>query len=186
MSSKSRQELTNYFITLTTTIFAITSLITIYVSILVLKEERESQRPYITIINSPVVTINQSDNNQLTFVFTLGNVGQHPVATLHVQTIIVDSKFDKEPLHTDQFTFLNNIAQNDAKDLKIIIDNINLNAIKEHYIVMNLKYTDPIFEKIHEQIYYLKWYGIEDGKPQQIFHASKEDKDRIVNYLKKL
>ena len=88
--------------------------------------------------------------------------------------------------YTDQFTFLNNIAQNDAKDLKIIIDNINLNAIKEHYIVMNLKYTDPIFEKIHEQIYYLKWYGIEDGKPQQIFHASKEDKDRIVNYLKKL
>jgi len=186
MSIKSKQEFTNYFVTLTTIIFAITSLITIYISISAMKEKRESLRPYITFVKSPIVTISHNDDYELIFVFTLGNVGQHPVAALHIQTIIIDTKLDKEPLHTDQFTFLNNITQNDTKELKIIIEDIDKSAIKEHYIVMNLKYNDPIFEKTHEQIYYLKWYGIENGLPQQIYHASKEDKDKIVNYLKKL
>jgi hypothetical protein len=44
---------------------------------------------------------------------------------------------------------------------------------------------DPILEKKHEQLIYLRWLGITNGKPNLVFHASKEDKNRIIEYLGK-
>ncbi|HHV64805.1 MAG TPA: hypothetical protein GXX46_07025 [Peptococcaceae bacterium] len=188
MSSERQFNLSNIFITITTLIFAITSLITVYISLSAWKEERESVRPYLTFHSSPEVYFDQ--NGQLVFAFRFTNVGLHPVANLHCQTIIANSNLTSNPLHTDQYSLVNNIPQNAVADLIIYIkkDNqrINEQNLDEHFIIINLKYTDPILTKDHEQIIYLRWAGIENAKINPIFHASTEEKKQIIDYLGQL
>jgi hypothetical protein len=150
------------------------------------REKRESIKPYLTLSTSPIVNLN---NNQLVFSFKFTNVGIHPVASLHSQTIVTDCKLDRKPLHIDQYSLVNNIPQNSTVDLIFAIDvdssKIARENINQHYIIINLKYFDPILENKHEQIIYLRWYGITNGEPRLIIHATKEDKNQIVNYLEK-
>lgn len=183
MSSTQESNLSNLIVTITTIIFAVTSLITLFITVSAWKEEREAVRPYLTFYNSPVVDL----NDKLTFSFKFNNVGLHPASNLHSQTIIVDSSLKDKPLHTDQFSLVNYIPQNTTSDLVINIDlKFQLNNLNPHYIIINLKYNDPVLDQAHEQIIYLKWAGIKNGKPQPVFHASIDDKNRIVAYLSKL
>lgn len=188
MSDDHQVNMSNIFITITTLIFAVTSLITVYISLSAWRQERESVRPYLTFRNSPQVHF--KDNGQLVLSIRFTNVGLHPVASLHSQTIIVDSSLNKEPLHTDQYTLVNNIPQNAVADLIIYISGekkgISKETINEHYIIINLKYSDPILAKDYEQIIYLRWAGIKKGKINPIFHASQEEKNQIITYLSKL
>lgn len=188
MTREREQSISNLIVTVTTLIFAVTSMITVYISLSAWRDEREAVRPYLTFQNSPKVYFQNS--NQLAFSFKFINVGQHPAGSLHCQTLIVDSQLDSQPLHTDQYSMVNYIPQNMTADLIIKIDmeatGLHTEELKEHYIVINLKYADPVLEKQHEQIIYLKWAGVMEGKPTPIFHASREDKAKIVTYLKKL
>lgn len=187
MAGEREQNISNLIITITTLIFAVTSMITVYISLSAWRDERESVRPYLTFQKSPEVYFQNA--GELVFSFRFSNVGLHPAGNLHSQTMIVDCRLDCQPLHTDQFSLVNYIPQNSTADLIIKIDcaaaGLDSDDIPEHYIVINLKYSDPVLEKEHEQIIYLKWAGAMAGKPTPIFHASKEDKARIVNYLKK-
>lgn len=173
-------------IAITTLIFAVTSLITVYISISAWNNERESVRPYLTFSDSPVVYL---ENKHLIFSFSFYNVGFHPVASFYSQTLIVDCRLDDQPLHNDHFTLVNYIPQNTTTDLVIKIDleptNIDQYNIHPHFIVINLKYTDPILEKDHEQIIYLRWEGIDRKTLQPIFHCSIQEKDLILNYIEK-
>ncbi len=189
MSLERQQSISNIIVTITTLIFAITSMITVYISLSAWRDERESVRPYLTFQSSPEVYFN--NNDKLIFIFKFTNVGLHPAGNLHSQTIIVDSKLDRLPLHTDQYSLVNYIPQNTSADLMIKIDGdaaeeINQLHINQHYFIINLKYSDPVLDKNHEQIIYLKWAGVSEGNLSPIFHASKEDKTKIVRYLEKL
>lgn len=188
MTREREQNISNLIITVTTLIFAVTSMITVYISLSAWRDEREAVRPYLTFQGSPKVYFQNS--RQLEFSFKFINVGRHPAGNLHCQTLVVDSQLDCQPLHTDQYSMVNYIPQNTTTDLVLKIDveaaGLNTEEVKEYYIVINLKYADPVLEKQHEQIIYLKWAGVMEGKPTPIFHASKQDKERIVTYLEKL
>ena len=186
MSNTERRMNSELMMTLTTLIFVITSVITVYISLSAWNEERESVRPYLTFHNSPEVYL---DNQHLVFKFGFYNVGLHPAASFHSHTLIVDSDLEIQPLHNDQFSLVNYIPQNTTTTLIIKIDleptAVNTEYTGPHYIVINLKYSDPILEREHEQIIYLRWDGIDHGKLQPIFHCSREEKDLILEYIAK-
>lgn len=187
MAVKEQINISNIFITITTLIFAITSLITVFISLSAWQEERESVRPYLTFQNSPQVYFNEK--KQLVFSFRFTNVGLHPAASLHSQIMVTECSLTNKPLHTEQFSLVNNIPQDSYTDLIVIIKNIDDDIIynlDHHYLIINLKYFDPILSKNHEQIIYLRWSGVSNNTPNPIFHASKEDKILILDYLKKL
>ncbi|KUO58886.1 MAG: hypothetical protein APF84_14235 [Gracilibacter sp. BRH_c7a] len=186
MSAPNSRSTSDIIITITTLIFAITSMVTVYISLSAWNNERESVRPYLTFYNSPEVYL---ENNYLNFSFAFYNVGFHPAASFHSQTLIVDYCLDDQPLHNDQFTLVNYIPQKTSTDLMIKIDleptKIDYDNINPHFIIINLKYTDPILEKNHEQIIFLRWEGITNKNLQPIFHCSKEEKNLILDYIKK-
>ncbi|RNC28719.1 MAG: hypothetical protein AWM53_01160 [Candidatus Dichloromethanomonas elyunquensis] len=188
MSSEHQTTVSNLVITLTTLIFAITSMITVFISASSWREERESVKPYLTFNSSPEVFF--TPNKELVFLFRFQNSGLHPAENLHIQTMILDCELKGPPLHTDQFSFVNDIPQNAAADLSIRLDNPSImlhpKQFNPHYIILNLKYSDPVLGKSHEQIIYLKWPGITEGRAGAILHASKEDKNHIVEYLQKI
>lgn len=188
MSSDQHKYMSNVFMTITTVIFAISSLITVFISLSAWKEDREAERPYLTFQASPKVGFN--DDGKLLFSFTFTNVGHHPAASLNGQTMILDDGLTAGPLHTDQNSLNPYLSQNSNTDLIITLSNpyfdVDKQNLNQQLIIINLKYADPILEKNHEQIIYLRWLGITDGQVHPILHASKQDKERIINYLKKI
>lgn len=188
MSSDHQNYWSHVFMTITTLIFAISSLITVYISLTAWKEEREAERPYLTFAASPQVYFN--NQNQLIFSFTFTNVGQHPAASLHGQTMILDYSLQSKPLHTDQNSLNPYLSQASKTDLVIKINStaseIDREYLNQQLLIISLKYTDPILEKDHEQTIYLRWLGIGDGQVHPILHASQEDKERLLMYLKKI
>ena len=186
MSNLDRISNSNTIVAITTLLFAITSMITVYISLTAWNDERESVRPYLTFQHSPEVYL---EDKHLIFSFVFYNVGLHPAASFHSQTLIVDCRLNDQPLHNDQFTLVNSIPQNTTTDLVIKVSlepsKIDYQNIIPHFIIINLKYSDPILEKSHEQIIYLRWEGIIKGKIQSIFHCSKQEKDFIVEYIEK-
>lgn len=179
-------KLYNWIMTATTLIFAITSMITVMISISAWKDERESVRPYLTFNQSPQVSI--AESGQITFVFAFKNVGQHPAASLYCQTLIVDCSLADDILHKDQISMVNIIPQNTTAELMINLEQLRGKDVKnlnQHYLIIDLKYMDPVIDKNHEQIIYLRWGGSKNGQIMPLFHASKEDKKQILDYLQK-
>ncbi|WP_368292554.1 hypothetical protein [Dehalobacter sp. TBBPA1] len=187
MSTESHHNTYQLLVTITTFIFAVTSMITVYISLTAWKEERESVRPYLTFTQSPSVEI--LHKKDLTFSFHFTNVGTHPAASLHCQAIFADSDLNAEPLQVDQISLANYVSPDSTVDLVVTVDiqtqGIDTGQVNQHYIILNLKYFDPVFEKQYEQIIYLRWAGISKGQLQPIYHASREDKAQIIQYLGK-
>jgi len=187
MPTESHHNTYQLLVTITTFIFAVTSMITVYISLTAWKEERESVRPYLTFTQSPSVEI--LHKKDLTFSFHFTNVGAHPAASLHCQAIFADSDLNAEPLQVDQISLANYVSPDSTVDLVINIDmqsqEIDAGQVSQYYIILNLKYFDPVFETQYEQIIYLRWAGISKGQLQPIYHASREDKAQIIQYLGK-
>ena len=186
MPKLDRRSTSNTLVAITTLIFAITSLITVYISLSAWKDERESVRPYLTFYQSPEVYL---EDKHLVFSVRYYNVGLHPAASFHSHTIIVKHHLNDPPLHNDQFTLVNYIAQNATTDIVIKVDlgptKTDFQNIHAHFIIINLKYSDPILNKNHEQIIYLRWEGTVNGKLQPIFHCSKQEKTQILDYIER-
>jgi len=182
MTSGKRFDYSDVIVTLTTLIFALTSLITVYISLSAWREERQSIRPYLT-IGSPKIII----TDKLSLNFELYNVGVNPAADLHCQTIFLPSSPDSAPLHIDQYSLGGYLTKNSRQNITVTTGN-DFNSLFQKggavlYIIISFKYNDPVLKKEHEQIIYLKWPGQNAAQSTPIFHASKEDKDLILKYL---
>jgi hypothetical protein len=180
MSPEQQRNISDFIVTITTLIFAVTSLITVYISGSAWRDEREGIRPYLTLHASPEVTLT---DRQLIFHFQFQNVGVHPVENLNTQTMIVGSELKSAPLHIDQYSQVNYIPQNSPAALLIKVNNPPYTG--QYYLIIDLKYSDPVLAKDYEQIVYLRWPGIVEGEITPIFHASQDDKNKILDYLKK-
>jgi hypothetical protein len=65
-------------------------------------------------------------------------------------------------------------------------DNLNLpENMPPKFIVVVIRYNDPILEKKFDQQYYMKWHGVNNGVTHPDFvHTSIEESDRLLKYLK--
>ncbi len=168
--------------TLATTVLAISSLITVYVTVTAWREEREAARPYLTVQESPRVTVGERVSFELKFT----NSGLHPAANLSSKSLVFAQDLAHEPVHHDEFDLANEIPNNTVSSLVIDLDR------REHataaappvYIVVDLQYDDPILNKGFNQTIYLKWNGVTKGETQPIAHVQVTEKNKILNYFK--
>lgn len=169
--------------TLSTFVLALTALITVYITLTALGEEREARRPYLTMLESPQVSL----NDDLSLEFKFYNVGVHPAGNLHSRTLVFNEGMEFEPVHSDAFEVVNEIPQNGSSSLIVSIDSRVLNPkernIDPNYVVIRLAYDDPILRKGFEQTVYFKWNGVKEGLVQPLVHVQTEEKAQILNYL---
>ena len=96
---------------------------------------------------------------------------------------------DSYPTSIDEFALVNDIPKNASATLVIGLDALHdvaiIGNVEPHFIVILLKYEDPIIEKEFEQSLYMKWDGIEDKKILPTNHAEEDEKQQIIDYLKK-
>lgn len=172
-------------VTISTTIFALVSLISVYLSLNTWQIQREAARPYFTFIESP--SLNLKEESSFEFEFKFKNVGTHPATNLSSQTIVFEQQLLHEPILIDDYTLVNDIPRDTTTSLLLSLKNQYLSAetnVNPHFIIISLRYADPIVHKSYNQTIYLKWQGVILGKQQPLIHVEISEKESILGYLK--
>jgi len=168
-----------------TSVLAITALITVYLTVAAWKVQQETTRPYFVLKESPKVEL----GNELSLELRFNNVGIHPAVNLSSETIVFDEHLTAEPVYSDEASIVNEIPKDGASSLVITIPSdeiypkqLNIDA---HYVLVDLRYADPILNKSYNQTIYMKWSGVHEGKLQPIVHVQVEEKNKILDYFQR-
>ncbi|KUO78044.1 MAG: hypothetical protein APF81_14210 [Desulfosporosinus sp. BRH_c37] len=169
-------------VTISTAIFAIVSIVSVFLSTTNWLTQREAARPYFTFKESPLINL----TNELSFEFKFNNVGTHPAINLCSMSIVFDEDLLQEPVHIDDYSVVNDIPRDTTISLLLNIKNTDfLKAdINPQFIIISLSYRDLITRKSYFQTIYTKWAGVVAQKPQPLVHVEEREKQKILNYLK--
>jgi hypothetical protein len=114
-------------------------------------------------------------------------VGEHPAVSLWSKSIVFSSQLDSKPIAVDEYALVNDIPKNASATLLIGLEALEEQTregeVLPHFIVIVLRYEDPIIHKKFEQTLYLKWNGIEEGQILATNHAEEEEKKTIIKYF---
>lgn len=170
--------------TVATVVLALTSLLTVYITVSSWRDERDSERPYFTLKDSPKII----SAPELNFEFKFYNVGVHPAGNLRSRTLVFHQSMARPPLHKDEYALVNEIPKDTASSLVINIPKAEIDParqdIEPNFIVIDLSYLDPILKKTFAQTIFLKWNGTVNGQTQPLVHLRVEEKEKIMEYLK--
>jgi len=163
-------------------ITTIVALITVYISIISLQKEKYFNRPYFVIKEPGIRPLQVSPPYRI--IITLYNTGNHPAIDLTGSIKILDQSMNKLP----QFNFMFSVANEITKDLPTPWYNDGLllqNNVDPQFIVLDVKYYDPILEENYHQRFYMKWSGVKNGITEPDFvHVNIDERNKIENYIK--
>lgn len=184
--TKKKSNFANYtsiIATVATAVLAITALITVYITVSAWREQREANRPYFTFQESPKVVASET----LDFEIRFTNVGEHPAINLWSKSVVFSSDLQSQPIAVDEYALVNDIPQNASATLLITLDKLKEEAkvgnVPPHFVVIVLRYEDPIIDKYFEQTIYIQWNGIENGEILPTNHAEEDEKKKIIDYF---
>jgi len=162
---------------------AIVALITVYIAISSLQQENQYKRPYFIIEKPGIKPL--SDSPPYRIQITLYNTGVHPAVDLVGTIKILNRTLNKKPDFDINFSVANEIPHNSPTPW--YNDNVMLpNNINPQYIVLSIKYGDPILKESYSQNFFMRWDGIKEGITHPDFvHVRIEEKNKIIEYLKK-
>jgi hypothetical protein len=180
-----KQNWSSIVVTFSTAIFTVVSIISLFISVTSWHAQRETSRPYLTLKESPLVSLSQ--NKEIFFEFKFVNIGTNPASNLTSKTLVFDEHLIQKPIMIDEYNLVNDIPKNTVTSLLLNIENMEKGRksyINPYYVLISLNYTDGILHKSYSQILYLKWSGLKDGRPQLFIHVKASEKENIVKYLK--
>jgi len=184
MFGRNRKDWSTIVVTGSTAIFAIISLISVYVTVNSWQTQREAARPYFTFKESPIVEL----VNHVSFEFKFRNVGTHPATELTSKTLVFNQDLSGKPILIDEYSVVNDIPRDTVSSLLVHLDpkeiNPNLPNIRSYYIVISLRYMDPILNDTYKQIIYIKWPGVIERQTQPLIHVEASEKQAIDKYMK--
>ena len=175
----------NIISTISTTVLALTALITVYLTVAAWKAQQETARPYFILKESPKVDL----GSELSFELKFTNVGMHPAVNLSSETIVFDDRLTGKPIHHDESAIVNEIPKDSSSSLVMTIPDEEIYPkqfnINPHYVVVDLQYADPILKKSYSQKIYMKWNGVQEEKIQPTVHVKVEEEGKIKDYFQK-
>ena len=102
MPSNHDRDWSTTIMTYSTVIFAVVSLITAYITITSWRAQRQADRPYFSIKESPTIEIERN----IIFEFKFVNVGKHPATNLVSNTFVFDQSLNAKPVHVDEYALI--------------------------------------------------------------------------------
>lgn len=160
-------------------IASISALISINLTYQSNKKERESKRPYFTIKAPGFKQLDKCLRFQITFF----NCGVNTAHSFKGEIRIFDINFENE-IKID-IDVVNDIP----KDIPTPYynDSIILNTeMPKHYIFCNIFYNDTISHKKYNQIFFMKWDGVKNGKFLPDFnHVNSQEKKLVEDFIAK-
>lgn len=122
--------------------------------------ERLSKRAYFTVSKPGIKQI--SDGPPFRIQITLENVGSNPTCELTGKILFVGYSLKDPPDSQVELSVANEIPSNSPTPW--YYDSLDLpKDMPSKYIVLLIKYFDPIIDRYYEQQFYMKWHGVKDG-----------------------
>ena len=111
------------------------------------------------------------------------NIGIRPAYDLIGKIIIIDKELRDEPLATFDFSVANEIPTQTPTPW--YTDGVQLPSdVSPQYIMLAIKYSDPILKQSFSQVFFMKWDGAVKGRTQPDFvHVSKEEKQKVAEHF---
>lgn len=159
---------------------AIAASLTVYQAISASREDRESKRPYFTLSAPGIKPLPQSPPFRIQI--TMDNIGVHPASDLVGKILIIDRTLTSPPEFSFDFSVANEIP---AETPTPWYNDVYLpQNVPPQYVVLAIKYRDPILKKFFTQIFYMKWDGVLNGQTQPDFvHVTVEEKATLQRHL---
>lgn len=145
------------------------------------REQQASQRPYFNVVAPGVRDLTDSERFRLKL--QLVNIGGRPAAdTVGKILIFAPHRLDHVidlPLSVGN-ELANGAQYNWFNDTATIPTNAGL-----HYIVLALRYSDPLFQTTHVQVLVMKWPGWAKDRPFPDFlQVSRSDREKVLGMMR--
>ncbi|MGI1657859.1 MAG: hypothetical protein ACRKFN_02685 [Desulfitobacterium sp.] len=179
-----KMTLSTFLVSGSTAVFAIISLISVFITINTWQTQREASRPYFTFKESPRIEL----ANEVSLEFRFFNVGTHPATELTSKTMVFHENLTENPILIDTYRVVNDIPRDTAASLLLYLDANDVDAnypdLDAYYIVIRLDYWDPILKDPFAQTIFIKWPGVYQERVQPLIHMEAGEKDRVIQYIK--
>lgn len=146
-------------------------------------QERLTQRPYFSISDPGIKPLPNSPPYRVQI--TLENVGMHPAQDVSGKMLFVD----KESMHPE-FDLALSLGDDVPARSPTPWCNDTFRPKRntpERYIVVFLRYADPLLRKTFKQQFFLKWGGVKEGKIHPDFaQVSRDERKRLSTQAAKL
>ncbi len=163
-------------------IAAIMAMLTVYHSRVSWQEERGSKRPFFVVEEPGIRVLAKSPPYRIQV--TIKNIGIHPATEFEGRILILKSDLSGQPDVDINFSIANALPINSPN--KWFRDDVQLpKNLPAQFVILAMKYKDPMINKVFNQIYFMKWKGIKENKTYPDFiHASREEAKTITNHLR--
>ena len=160
------------------------SLIIVFHTLSVWKEQERSNRPYFTLQEPGIKELpkNKDYRVQLTFY----NIGKRPAINFEGEIFLMNQNLKEKPYQKIKFSVGNDIPINIPTPW--YFDGLELlKEMNPIYIVVKVNYEDPITNEEYPQDFFMKWDGVVEGETMLDFtHVSIDDKNKIKEVLEPL
>lgn len=138
------------------------------------REARQAVRPYF-LLEEPGIKPLQ-DSPPFRIQLTLRNVGGRIAASLEGRLYVTSAVDDVGPAIDTKFSVANDIPP--TTPTPWYADSLVLSAsCPPHFVILGIKYLDPLQNKTFTQSFFMRWDGAQDGKFQPDFvHACAAEK----------
>ncbi len=146
-------------------------------------QEHLAQRPYFSLSAPGIKALPSSPPYRVQV--TLENIGVHPARDVAGRMLFVD----KESMQTDYDLALS-LGDDVPARSPTPWHNDTFRPKRntpEKYIVVSLRYADPLLRRGFKQEFYMKWNGVKEGKIHPDFvHISRDERKRLSPQIAKL
>lgn len=142
-----------------TAIAAVAAFFAVYQTHTIWTERLESERPYLVIEKPLMKQILQS--NKYMFVFDLKNIGGRSASQLFGKVYLFKKNSPYDCTYDLNISSANSIAPNVAYSSHYEDSDFNTN-LPPHWVIVGIKYSDPITKTDYSEIFYCQWEGIKN------------------------
>lgn len=163
---------------------AVAAMVTVFQAKVSRTEDLAAKRPYFTLVDPGIKSLPQSPLFRI--LLTMQNIGVHPASDLDGKILFVNSKFSKPPEPVFDFSVANDIPTQTPTPW--YNDSLFLPPdAPVMYVVLTIRYCNPILQRDHSQAFFMRWNGAQGGKTDPNFvHVSSEEKKRLEQHLREI
>lgn len=144
-------------------------------------EERGRRRPYFTVSEPGIKDIGEAPSYRIQISFE--NVGVNPASAVIGRILFVTEDLDTAPGADVQFSLANDVPVDTPTPW--YHDGVQLaENMPPHYVIAYLSYRDALTGTSHEQFFYMRWHGVEDGTTHPDFvHVDMDTAGQLDEYI---
>jgi hypothetical protein len=145
------------------------------------KFSSEANRPKFKLTQPTVSGIGEFDEDErYAFSFRIENIGSRAAVNLVTRVIVMEQGDDKKP-KVLEMTGANEVQINDPLTTRFEMMRQRNDPPVE--VIIALRFTDAITEKVYEQAFFMKWEGMKQRAISEVVYLTSQEREELMRRL---